>query len=152
VPVDRERVAVRQPYQVAVLADLCNDCGNCTTFCPTSGRPFADKPRLFLDRAMFQKQTDNAFRIVHRIGSWVVQAMLDGTLHELVVDDSLRYRTAGVELRVDATTLQVLDVHLDGDPPADTMSLRPCFMLLTLYHGVRDSVPWIPTAVAESSS
>ena len=27
---------------------LCNECGNCTTFCPSSGRPFADKPGLCL--------------------------------------------------------------------------------------------------------
>ena len=40
----------RQRYQVAVLADLCNECGNCTTFCPTSGRPYRDKPRLYVDR------------------------------------------------------------------------------------------------------
>jgi putative selenate reductase len=41
---------LRQRYQVAVIADLCNECGNCTTFCPTSGRPYRDKPRLFIDR------------------------------------------------------------------------------------------------------
>jgi putative selenate reductase len=30
------------------ILDLCNECGNCTTFCPTGGRPFADKPGLSL--------------------------------------------------------------------------------------------------------
>jgi putative selenate reductase len=41
---------LRQRYQVAVIADLCNECGNCTTFCPTSGRPYRDKPRIHVDR------------------------------------------------------------------------------------------------------
>jgi len=150
--VDRERVAIRQPYQVAVLADLCNDCGNCTTFCPTAGRPMSDKPRLFLDRDSFRKQEDNAFRIVHRGGRWVIQAKLSGALHELEVDSSLHYRIGGVELRLDPTTLQVLDFRVEGDPPTEPVSLRECFVMWTLFEGVRSSVPWIPTAVAEAST
>jgi len=37
-----------QVFQVMNIRDLCNECGNCTTFCPTGGRPFADKPGLCL--------------------------------------------------------------------------------------------------------
>ena len=37
-----------QPFQILNIRDLCNECGNCTTFCPTSGRPFADKPGICL--------------------------------------------------------------------------------------------------------
>ncbi len=48
--VDPAASGLQQRYQVAVIADLCNECGNCTTFCPTSGRPYRDKPRLFVDR------------------------------------------------------------------------------------------------------
>jgi putative selenate reductase len=35
--------------QYLVLAELCNDCGNCTTFCPEEGSPHLIKPRLFTD-------------------------------------------------------------------------------------------------------
>ena len=48
--VDTAASQLAQRYQVAVIADLCNECGNCTTFCPTSGKPYRDKPRLFVDR------------------------------------------------------------------------------------------------------
>jgi putative selenate reductase len=48
--IDPAASQLRQRYQVAVIADLCNECGNCTTFCPTSGEPYRDKPRLFIDR------------------------------------------------------------------------------------------------------
>jgi putative selenate reductase len=48
--VDPVTSGLQQRYQVAVIADLCNECGNCTTFCPTSGQPYRDKPRLFVDR------------------------------------------------------------------------------------------------------
>ena len=48
--VDPAASGLRQRFQIAVIADLCNECGNCTTFCPTSGRPYRDKPRLYVDR------------------------------------------------------------------------------------------------------
>jgi len=149
--VDREAVEVRQAYQVAVLADLCNDCGNCTTFCPTAGRPFIDKPRLFLDEESFLAQSENAFRIVHHDGSWVVHAVLAGARHELEIADTLRYRTGGVELHLASDALQVLGSRLSGEAPADRISLRGCATMFALFVGVRASVPWIPTVVAESA-
>ncbi len=42
-----------EKWQYFCLAELCNDCGNCTTFCPEDGDPFRVKPRLFLDRTYF---------------------------------------------------------------------------------------------------
>lgn len=44
-----EPFIVDQPFQVMNIRDLCNECGNCVTFCPSSGRPFADKPGLCLN-------------------------------------------------------------------------------------------------------
>jgi len=147
--VGRERFELRQAYQVAVLADLCNDCGNCTTFCPTSGRPFADKPRLFVDGGSFRAHSDNAFHLVRRDGGWLVQAVLAGVQHELAIADTLRYRTGGVELSLAADTLEVLASRLTGEPPPAPFSLRSCATMLALFHGVRESLPWIPVAVTE---
>jgi len=51
---------IQQKYQVLNIADFCNECGNCTTFCPTQGSPFSDKPRFCLTEKSFN-QTDNGF-------------------------------------------------------------------------------------------
>jgi len=37
-----------QRFQTANVVDFCNACGNCTAFCPTSGSPYRDKPRICL--------------------------------------------------------------------------------------------------------
>ena len=47
------RFKIEQRFQIMNIADLCNECGNCTTFCPTSGRPFADKPNIALSEESF---------------------------------------------------------------------------------------------------
>ena len=41
----------RQQY--LVLAELCNECGNCMVFCPEDGDPALIKPRLYTDPEVF---------------------------------------------------------------------------------------------------
>lgn len=56
----KDMLTINQKVQVLNIADFCNECGNCTTFCPTSGMPFRDKPRFCLTEKSFN-QTDNSF-------------------------------------------------------------------------------------------
>jgi putative selenate reductase len=50
---DLETVRIDQPYQVLNIGDYCNECGNCTTFCPTGGAPFLDKARFHVTAESF---------------------------------------------------------------------------------------------------
>ncbi len=45
----------RQQY--FVLSELCNECGNCMTFCPEDGDPAMVKPRLYTDAEVFETRT-----------------------------------------------------------------------------------------------
>jgi len=49
----------RQQY--LLWSELCNECGNCMTFCPEDGDPAMIKPRLFTDEAVFSARTGQAF-------------------------------------------------------------------------------------------
>ncbi len=53
--VQNGRFKITQKYQVLNIADWCNECGNCTTFCPTSGVPYKDKPRVFFNAKSFAR-------------------------------------------------------------------------------------------------
>ena len=44
-----------------MLAELCNECGNCMTFCPEEGDPAMIKPRLFTDPEVFAGRTGQGF-------------------------------------------------------------------------------------------
>jgi len=50
-----------QLFQVVNLADFCNECGNCASFCPTSGEPYKDKFRMHLSRASFDAAGEGAW-------------------------------------------------------------------------------------------
>jgi putative selenate reductase len=51
----------RQQY--LVLAELCNECGNCLTFCPERGDPAMIKPRLYSDAAVFAAHEGQGFLV-----------------------------------------------------------------------------------------
>jgi putative selenate reductase len=96
--------SARQRYQVAVIADLCNECGNCTTFCPTAGSPWRDKPRLYVDRTAFEAEHDNAFMVFRDGDTWSMDARYKGETHHL--------RAGGTENT--AEPFAMMSVLLDG--------------------------------------
>jgi putative selenate reductase len=51
---DIETGKISQKYQILNLGDYCNECGNCATFCPTSGAPYKDKPKFHLTSDSFK--------------------------------------------------------------------------------------------------
>jgi len=63
---------VRQSRQIIHLHDLCNDCGDCETFCVQAGAPFREKPRLFFDRNDFEKEDGNAFHMGKNAAGWIL--------------------------------------------------------------------------------
>jgi ferredoxin len=53
--------SLAQTTQILHLDDLCNECGNCETFCPHLGRPYTDKPTLFSGLDMFETSENSGF-------------------------------------------------------------------------------------------
>jgi len=49
------RFEIKQTIQTCNIGEFCNECGNCKTFCPTSGAPYMDKPKMWITREAFDK-------------------------------------------------------------------------------------------------
>jgi len=139
---------VGQPLQVAVLTDFCNECGNCVTACPTSGSPYRDKPRLYLDRGDFEAQSSNAFML---LGGGAMEARFDGRTHRISVNGRIEYTAPGFRAVLDRDTLALVEATLTGAAEGETLSLQPAAVMATLLAGVTGSLPHIPTAAADGS-
>ena len=143
----REPFAVEQRFQVAVLTDLCNECGTCVTACPTSGRPYVDKPRLYLDAADFAAEEQNAFRVLDGAH---VEGRFEGATHRLAVVEGadggrLRYEAPGLRVVLEPTSFAVLEATADGTADGP-WSLAPAALMATLLAGLAGSVPQLPPA------
>jgi putative selenate reductase len=47
--------------QIAHIDSMCNECGNCATFCPYSGKPYQDKLTLFASEEDFSASENTGF-------------------------------------------------------------------------------------------
>lgn len=53
-PINQRNFAFEKDQQIGNIAEFCNDCGNCETFCPEIGAPFKEKPRLYINKEYFK--------------------------------------------------------------------------------------------------
>ena len=143
--------AVNQRLQIAVLTDFCNECGNCVTACPTSGTPYLDKPRLYLDRTDFDAQDSNAFML---LGGGVMEARFGGRTHRIAADDPgvvngrIAYEAPGFRAVLDRDTFALVEATATDATDGDVLALEPAAVMATLLAGVTGSMPHIPTAGA----
>jgi len=55
----------KDKYQILHLDGLCNECGNCETFCPYQGKPYKDKFTLFWTAEDFENSTNDGFLVLN---------------------------------------------------------------------------------------
>jgi len=146
----RSEFRVDQPYQIAVLTDFCNECGNCVTACPTSGRPYRDKPRLYLNRDEFDAELSNAFLFEKEGDATVILARFDGATHRMSVNGSVEYTAPQVTATFDASFALVSAEP--GPSPADgEISLEPAGTMYALWRGLASSMPQVPVSTADGT-
>ncbi len=56
-------------WEYVVMAESCNDCGNCLVFCPENGDPAQIKPKLYLHEHRYADAEGPAFLLGRRSGS-----------------------------------------------------------------------------------
>ncbi len=145
--VGEESVAIVQGRQILHVDDLCNECGNCATFCVHDGRPYRDKPRLFLRRKEYEVEPDNAFFVeggaIHRRDGGR-EARLERT------DDGFSYDGPEVRARLAA------DFTVGATEPkgsfSGSVSLRPAIEMAVLLTGITETAAFLPIATEPEGS
>jgi len=139
--------SVEQAFQIAVLTDFCNECGNCTTFCPTAGEPYRDKPRLYLEPAEFAAQQENAFMVFRQADTWVMEARWQNETHRIELNGKLDYKGPLFSARLDTETFEPVQIEAAANARVgDALSLEPAATMYVLLNGIRKSLPHLPTA------
>ena len=138
VVVGQESFQVEQTRQIVHVDDFCNECGNCATFCVHQGKPYSDKPRLFLKREDFQSEDDNAYylegdTIWRREGGQESRLSLGNGL--------LTFENA--QMRLHLTPDFVADQVDLKQPFEGTVSLKQAAEMYVILEGVAASAPFL---------
>jgi len=134
-----ETFHVEQTRQIVNLDDFCNECGNCATFCVHDGKPFAEKPNLFLQERDFQREDDNAFYIEgntirRREGGNESRLSLDG--------DEITFENASLTISL-SPDFELRRMELK-EPFEGTFSLKEAAEMALILKGVTASLPFLP--------
>ncbi len=92
---------ITQKRQTYNIADWCNECGNCATFCPTAGKPYLDKPKIHLSQKSFD-QSPWGFKIEKIKNKKIVTYKQEQKLHILSIENNiLTYKNNQIEATFD---------------------------------------------------
>jgi len=129
-----ETFRVEQSVQIVNIADFCNSCGNCATFCPTSGAPYQVKPRFFIDEAGWREAEGDAYHLERQGGAVVLEARLGGRLHRLERrGGEAEYRSERVRARLATEGWALLGFEALGPlEEGEVQDLSVCAALIAL--------------------
>jgi putative selenate reductase len=138
VVVGQESFQVEQERQIIHVDDFCNECGNCATFCVHKGKPYTDKPRLFLKERDFLLEGDNALFIQGHTVRWRV----GGQESQLLVrDNELAFEN--VHVRVNLTPeFEIRELALK-EAFEGIFTLRMAVEMAVLFDGIRASAAYL---------
>ncbi|MEN8222606.1 MAG: putative selenate reductase subunit YgfK [Acidobacteriota bacterium] len=134
-----EKFEILQADQIMNITDLCNHCGNCTTFCPSSGKPFRDKPRLALSAQSF-KNENNAFHIFLDRKEKKIIYKRDSKLSYLYIKDRRIFFTSeDLSLSFSIKKNKIVDINIESNSQ-EIPDFRTCLTMKFIL----DNFPGLP--------
>ena len=142
-----EAFGIEQGRQIVHVDDLCNECGNCATFCVHDGKPYLDKPRLFLTTRDFEQEENNAFAIEGGNGAgWVIRRRESGRESRLSVGGDggeMRFEFENEWLRIDLSPRFQIDRMTLKEPFEGGFSLSGVVEMAVILQGVTNSLSFL---------
>ncbi len=128
-----EKVRVAQKFQIINLGDFCNECGNCATFCPTSGAPYLVKPKFYMTQKSFENE-QNGYMFV----DGALKARVNGKPETLTrFEDHLIYETQDIRARLNLNTVAAEEAtFLSG--AGGPIDLRHAAHMAILFTALKD--------------
>ncbi len=114
--IDDETFEVKQNYQIIHIADWCNECGNCTTFCPSAGSPYKEKPHLYLNREAFENDTGCYF---FSNDNKIEYKNADTIFSLISFEDKYIFTSKGFTVTLDKTTFKIIDFKIKENTTFD---------------------------------
>ena len=74
--------------QILHVDGMCNECGNCETFCPYADAPYKDKLTLYWKEEEFLGSSNNGFLILKDTSQVAVKLRIDGKAVDVKFDES----------------------------------------------------------------
>ena len=148
IPTGEERFVLEYDTQIANLADFCNDCGDCDTYCPEYGGPFIEKPRFFSTKETYDKsKNSNGFYFAN---SSTLHGCIGGKEYELSFkkdSNSFIWSDKFLKIVVDEDD-KPIGVNVVGEIKNGTkINMKDYYIMKTLFNGIRNNRDLYPARI-----
>ncbi|MCF6172131.1 MAG: 4Fe-4S dicluster domain-containing protein, partial [Bacteroidales bacterium] len=109
---DGDSFEIQQKHQILHLADWCNQCGNCDTFCPTAGAPYLEKPHLYLDKSVFEQEKDGYFLEVENENATLLFYQKNQKFHLSIQPEFIVFESKFFKAELESSTLLLLKLEV----------------------------------------
>lgn len=123
---------ISQEPQIINIGDFCNECGNCTTFCPTAGDPYKTKPKFFLNGETFDAEEN---------GYWMdgntLFSKMDGIQSSLnLTEGNYRYKSDIINIKMDSSNYEIISAQfLNGKSEMQSSDITE---MIVLFENMKD--------------
>ncbi len=97
----------KDPFQILHIDGMCNDCGNCETFCPHIGAPHKDKLTLFWSEKEMRESKNDGF-FLSKLNGTASFLLKKGTEVSEIEFDSTNAVLQAVSGKVDETEIRLI--------------------------------------------
>ncbi len=130
--------SISQDIQIINIGDFCNECGNCTTFCPTSGDPYKDKPRFYLTEESFNSESEGYY-----FNSNILYRKVDGIAMSLRIknDDLFKFQSDSFDADIERNSGKIINLVPKKDiiQKANTKNI---VVMAALLENIKDYIPF----------
>jgi len=102
---------IKQGNQIINIGDFCNECGNCETFCPTSGAPYKTKPHFYLTEESFNSEATGYYLIGNSL-KFKTNGRIEIITHS---DKILTYESDEVVAKFNEDNFSLIDLKTTSD-------------------------------------
>ena len=121
---------IEQAPQILHIADWCNQCGNCNTFCPSADAPYKEKPHLYLNREIFENEKDG-FYLEQTDGNPVLFSYHKGQICKLTAKEGKHlFESNKLVASLDVDSLEIIKIKEETKFEEDfTKAIEMIFVL-----------------------
>ncbi len=136
-PIGGESFILNRKNQIANIADFCNECGDCDTYCPEYGGPFIEKPRFFFSEESYSKFNEydgfyfpTPFSLTGRINKTEYKLSFDVDMKEYIWCDS------DVEIVIDSENQILSGKSIIDQSNSIEIDMIAFYIMRTLLDGI----------------
>ncbi|MBN2639724.1 MAG: putative selenate reductase subunit YgfK [Bacteroidales bacterium] len=126
---------LKQGIQILNIANFCNECGNCNTFCPTKSAPYLEKPKVYLTRKDFD-EAEKGFYLEKSDGTSVLMGKnAEENFFLSKTGQNYIYTTENFEVVLDRDDFSVLDSKIINPESKTEFSLQHAAEMSVILQG-----------------